>query len=360
MYYHHLKKVWVLDVIDLFVLSFAISSFIGSKVRKVLNDREQEAEKRLRDNIIKESRLLTPSVETKNPDMQATLIESKIQKIYKLALQSRGGADRFEELENAKDLMADFFKRVTIKVVAFLHTNEARLQDKKQFRDLVLRIIVSQSRFAIEMLLRYCGINLSYVWLPEWDEYIVLAALASGSSFGFTAGWLRFGLLAYGSPALLFGLMLRSFYQQWHHNMEYEKIKEFGKRLLSDPEFKEAVSGFFAKANENSSSTKFSYEDLNWNKNPDIKKNAEKLGIFDNDPALNEPIGTLDSDADPLFSRPKRQAKSNFKPRRRGKTVYYRDFIENLDQKNKINELDVIDAEILDKKVKLSIKDRND
>ena len=202
MYYNYLKKMWVLDPIDLVLLSFLISRFIGSWVRDYLS--EKAAKERLKRDVIEHSRLLEQAGEITSTNVLTSQYKlgksnSKVSKVYKVAIQTRGGTDtdNVSLLNDLPSIWADFFQRVTIKFVALLRTREAKYNDRKQWQDLVLRIILSQSRFGIELLLRYCNINLTYLWIPEWNQYFVTSAVITSSLTGFTMGWLKFGFIVF-------------------------------------------------------------------------------------------------------------------------------------------------------------------
>ena len=88
MYYNKIVGVWVLDPIDYFLLSACIASIIASLLRNYLSEyiSEKASMARLKNAIIKESRLIKPS--------KLTIFDSKkskIKMVYRFALNNRGG-----------------------------------------------------------------------------------------------------------------------------------------------------------------------------------------------------------------------------------------------------------------------------
>ena len=89
MYYNRILRVWVLDQLDYFFISALIGSLAASYLKKYLS--EKAARERLKNSIIKKSKL----VRSKTPISNSK--KAKIQKIYRFALNNRGG--QFEEFE---------------------------------------------------------------------------------------------------------------------------------------------------------------------------------------------------------------------------------------------------------------------
>ena len=88
MYYHKILKKWVIDPIDIFLLSFFFGCLLASYLKNYLS--EEEADKRLKRSIIKKSELTYQG--------KSSLKKlKKIMRIYKLALNPRSGFDVTKE-----------------------------------------------------------------------------------------------------------------------------------------------------------------------------------------------------------------------------------------------------------------------
>lgn len=91
MYYNRILRVWVIDPLDYFLISAFIGSLVASHLKTYLS--EKAAIERLKKSIIKKSRLVAP----KPPTLILKSKSSKIKKIYKFALENRGG--QFDEFK---------------------------------------------------------------------------------------------------------------------------------------------------------------------------------------------------------------------------------------------------------------------
>ena len=86
MYYNRILRVWTLDPLDYFLLSALIGSLVASYLKNSLS--EKKAMERLKNSIIKKSKLDRPILNSK---------EARIKKIYKVAFNVHGG--QFEEFQ---------------------------------------------------------------------------------------------------------------------------------------------------------------------------------------------------------------------------------------------------------------------
>jgi len=169
------------------------------------------------------------------------------------------------------------------------------------------------------------------------------------------------GAILASPPSLLSIFLLRSWYQQIQHNGEYTKFKNSIRRLFKDENFQEEMRNLAIETQKQvDNSKKIKLEHLNWNKNPAIKQAAERLGIFQNAPSVHEPL-ILDPDLKKILEEfglietpnPKTLIKTSIK----GKTVNFRDFIEETVSGNNKSDLDIIDAEIVKEPLRIRIKD---
>ena len=116
MYYNRIYRVWMLDPLDYFLISALIGSLVASNLKKYLS--EKAAMERLKKSIINKSRLLVP----KTPILESK--ESKIKRIYRAALDKRGG--QLEEFEvdhafsNELFQIAQKIEQMVMRLAAFL------------------------------------------------------------------------------------------------------------------------------------------------------------------------------------------------------------------------------------------------
>ena len=145
-------------------------------------------------------------------------------------------------------------------------------------------------------------------------------------------------------------------------------LKSNLKELLTDKEVRETVQTFLIETQrkiDNSNKIKFEgFESLNWNKNPAVKETAERLGIFENPPLARELNLNLEDsetvkileklDIDTNSIKPiKKIVEGEVKEKTAGKTVYFRDFVEQMADDSDISDFDIIDAEIIEKPIQI-------
>ena len=101
MYYNRILRVWVVDLLDYFLLSAILGSIVASRLKDYLS--EKKAMKRLKNSIIKKSKLVGQS--------DRSISNSKkiqIKKIYKFALGNCVG--QFEEFQADHEFSNEVFK----------------------------------------------------------------------------------------------------------------------------------------------------------------------------------------------------------------------------------------------------------
>ena len=101
MYYDRILRVWVLDPLDYFLISCAIGSFLASRLKDYLS--EKKAMERLKNSIIEKSELV---IKSDRPIFNSK--DKRIQKIYKVALNHRGG--EFENFQEDHEFSNEVFK----------------------------------------------------------------------------------------------------------------------------------------------------------------------------------------------------------------------------------------------------------
>ena len=178
MYYNKIAGRWILDAVDYFLISSFIASSLTSYLKNYWSEKVSMA--RLKNDIIKKSRFIERSKATKSLN-NFNSKESKIQKIYRFALDNRGGC-------NYEYQLADQIQDLVIKLAVFLK--------KKERKAKALKIIFTHGRLVLQLVLSLCKINLQYVvvdpvnatshchcMLYRWYNGFCLFVVFSGSYF---------------------------------------------------------------------------------------------------------------------------------------------------------------------------------
>ena len=100
MYYHRIFRVRVFNQLDYLLISALIGSLAASYLKKYSS--EKAASERLKNSIIKKSKLVTSKPAILNSK------NAEIEKIYRLALNNRGG--QFEDFEAPHKFSNENFK----------------------------------------------------------------------------------------------------------------------------------------------------------------------------------------------------------------------------------------------------------
>lgn len=108
MYYNRILKVWVVDAVDYFLLSAIIGSIVASGLKDYLS--EKKAMERLKNSIIKKSKVAHQGEKLlrRSDKFIFNSQKIKIQKIYRFALENRGG--QFEEVQVDHEFSNEFSK----------------------------------------------------------------------------------------------------------------------------------------------------------------------------------------------------------------------------------------------------------
>lgn len=292
MYYNKITGVWVLDVFDYILISTCVGSAIASFLRNYIS--EEMSMVRLKNDIIRKSKLLKPSPLLKPKRKVLNAKELKIQRIYNLARNIRGRQGAYEFADQIKDMVVKL----------------AILLKRKEIRSRVLKTMFSNARLVLELILSISRINLQYIMINDLDPEIIIIASTVGGTTGFVCSWFFAGSLL-TIPPIFSIFLLRNIYQQKMHNIAYLKLKShIGKllddknirkhigRLLTDKDVQDNINKLLKhkdiqkgiqailidNQNQINNASKIKLQNLNWNKNPEIKKTAEQLGIFKNPP----------------------------------------------------------------------------
>jgi hypothetical protein len=345
MYYDRFLRAWTLDPVDYFFISAIATSLITAYIKK--RQSEEAKMNRLRESIMKKSPVI-------KSDSKTLSHLEKVEKVKIIANQPsqypfiRGGAGI-----NSYDL-ASQIQDLVLELAGYM---------KKRALQGTLKIIFSHGTLILELILKQCGIHLDYdfMWIKNQSStQVIVFAIVSGGSAGFTVSWLSAGASLITPVLLLTTFILRSTGQQILHNIDFAKFKETLINLMENEKVRDTI-------------------DITFQDDPDIpvssiqmspnqprekaQRLAEQLGITENE-EMQFSTGELDFDGD--FNVVKQEGskelelpnnnnpintRSKFKDRkiRRAKTVHYSDFVRELDEMDNDN---FIDAEILQKHMK--------
>jgi len=345
MYYHRILRVWVFDAWDYFLISALIGSLLASYLKKYLS--EKEASERLKNSIMNKSKLVT----SKTPILNSK--NAKIQKIYRFALYSRGGQfEGFEahhQFSNEDFELAHKIKEIVERLARFLKEREL-----KGF----LKIFFKSGRLVLELILYKCNININYLILREGlNLRIIVLTTTVGGAAGFIISWFSAGASSVFTPLVVSVLLLRNLTQQVLSQMAYSNFKKIMNKMLDDDELKETIRTFFIEGEVQGiipSSGRLEMKPLDFDKNPALKydfdsKSGEDFKEFIK-ARMQEEHGLIEN---PTQTQLEEIIHRKVKRKPKGKTVFFRDFIDkirsegaDLSDTDLID--DIIDAEILE------------
>jgi hypothetical protein len=345
MYYNRILRLWVLDPLDYFLISALIGSLVASHLKTYLS--EKAAMERLKKSIINKSKLAS---KTNRPILKSK--DSKIKRIYRFALYNRGG--QFEEFQADHEFSNEVFKmaqqieQMVARLAAFLKQRELKG---------IAKIFFKNGRLILELLLYKCNINITYSVLTGGlsTQVIVLTATAGGAA-GFTLSWFTAGATLVAPPLLISALLLRSVTQQFLNQREYSNFKKMVDKMLDDDDLKETLQAFFMEGEGPTARLEMKPSDLD--QNPALKhdfsvKSSEEFEEFIK-ARMKEEFGLIEN---PTETQLEEIIHRKVKRKPKGKTVYFRDFIDEIsDYDADISDSDIsdiIDAEIIEESIKV-------
>ena len=345
MYYNRILRVWVIDPLDYFLLSAIIGSILASCLKDYLS--EKRAIERLRDSIIEQSK---PVI--KSDRSIPTSKEITIKKIYKLALENRGG-QQFEKFKadvaNETWRLADDIKVLVERLARFLKERELKG---------VAKIFFKNGRLLLELILYTCRIDITYSLLTEGlsTQVIVITATAGGTA-GFIISWFSAGAGLVAPPVLISILSIRSVIQQVINQRDYSKFKDLVNKMLEDDELKQTLRAVFVD-NEVPATTRIEMKPWDSEKNPLPEFNFDSVH---SEQTFEEFIKAKIKDDFGLVENPTSEQLEeiihNKKIRKKAKTVNFKDFIKEIAEDSD----DIIDAEIIEQtKEAIKIKIENE
>lgn len=195
MYFHKVYRVLMFDKLDIYLLSVILGSILATIMREWLLNRLSEKMKtiRLRESLIKECKLIKePSFSLTRTTKKLILSdrEIRLRRIYKFALQSRGGEGELK-WEFSNDIKDFQFKNSGN---TFELAEQIRIQIEslaKYLRENELegscRIFFIGGRLFLQVILRLCRITLTcpVKFSPEHSRYdISIYTAVSGAGIG--------------------------------------------------------------------------------------------------------------------------------------------------------------------------------
>lgn len=348
MYYHRLFRKWVIDGFDIFLLSAILGGLVASHLKQYLS--EKQSIERLKKSMIEKSKL---QIQSKKAIPNSK--EMRIKKVYKLALQNRGGQlDNLpQDLENARKAvqLAEKIRKLVENFAIFLKRNEMKG---------IFKILFKNGRLLLELLLTKYNIQIYYQICYIFTEQglntqIVVWTSTMGGLTGFTLSWFSVGAWFVTPPVLISILSLRSFAQQIINNREYNKVKKIVFQALNDPEIKKRLETFFDDfkiPKSNTNIIKMKYFDSDKTILPEFNFESDQtLEGFLKD-RLKDELGLLENPNPKQLQEIIRKRKINLKPK--GKTVYFKDFIRETAE----NSDNIIDAEIIKESISIKVKNQ--
>lgn len=200
MYYNRILRVWVVDPVDYFLLSALIGSLAASRLKDYLS--QTKSMSRLKNSIIKKSKKFIPHSDSSIFNSK----ETKIKKIYKVALESRGG--QFENFQEDPEFSNEAFKLA--QEIKGLVERLAHFLKERELKGFA-RIFFQNGRLLLELILYKCRIDITYSLLTEGLSTQVIGITATaGGALGFTLSWVSAGASLVVSPVLISILLTRS------------------------------------------------------------------------------------------------------------------------------------------------------
>jgi hypothetical protein len=324
MFYNRILRVWVIDPLDYFLISFIIGSILASYLKNYLS--EKSSMKRLKKSIIKKSNRLTSR--TNIPILRTK--QARIKKIYNLALRGGQFDSPVDELQASHEFSNEIFnlaqqiKEVVERLSAFLKEKEL---------EGVANIFFKNGKLIIELILYRCQIDITYSILTQGlSTQVIILTSTIGGAAGFTIAWFSVGSILVAPPLLISVLLLRSVTQQILNQRDYSNFKKMVNKMLDDDELKKTIKAFFT---EDGSLTpnfgKLKMEPLDLNEKSALKhnfnlKSDENLEEFIK-ARMKEDLGLIEN---PTESQLKEIIDRKVKRKHKGKTILFGEFLDKI------------------------------
>ena len=316
MYFDRIKGVVVFDILDYFLLSALLGSLIASHLKKKKNSSSDEETKTNSEKI-------------------------KMERGSNLALESRGGQLEVIQVNTKRFMLAQKIKGLVEKLSSFIR--------EKELKGGLARFFFKNLRLLIEIILSKSQIHISYALLDAGvNAPVIIVTSTVGGITGFTIAWFTAGISLFAPPGIILILLLKSVTQQIISRRNYLRLKNI---VTEDGELKEKFRAFFIEG-ESRLSTGIEM------KPQDLKKNLLPELNFDSDQNFDEFIRSRMHEELGLIENPTPEQLndiiSNRKIRKKGKTVYFKDFIKKITEDSD----NIVEAEIIKKVKKLKVENK--
>ena len=332
----------MVDPLDYFLLSAIIGSLAASRLKDYLS--EKKAIERLKNSIIKKSKLVRQS--------DRSIFNSKemgIKKIYKVALENRGG--EFENFQADHEFSNEVFKLA--EGIKGLVERLAHFFKERELKG-AARIFFKNGRLILELILYKCIIDISYSMLTEGlSTQVIVITATTGGAAGFTLSWFSAGASLVAPPALILILLIRGLAQQIINQRDYANFKKLVNKMLEDDELKQTLQAAFTEG-EVPKAPVVEMKPVDSDKNPLPEFNFDLQS--DQTPEefikarMEEELGLVENPTQEQLEEIIYRKKINRKPK--GKTIYFKDFIDEIAEVPD----DIIDAEIVEESIRVKVK----
>lgn len=218
----------------------------------------------------------------------------------------------------------------------------------------IAKILFKNGRLVLELILYTCRIDITYGFLTEGlSTQIIVITTAAGGATGFTLSWFSEGASLVAPPLLISTLLLRSVAQQIINQRDYAKFKKLLTEMLEDDELKQIIRAFFMEG-EVPKSNLIEMKPFDSDKNPLPEFNFDLQS--DQTPEefikvrMEEELGLVENPTQEQLEEIIHRRKINRKSK--GKTVYFRDFIDEIAE----GPDGIIDAEIVKEPIRVQVK----
>jgi len=349
MYYNRILKVWVFDLLDYFLISALLGSLLASYLKKYFS--EKAAKERLKNSIIKKSKLISSKTPISNSK------KAKIKRIYKFALHTNTRGGEFEEFDEVEYKLSNEIFKLAEEIKGLIE-RLAKFLKERELKG-ILKIFFKSGRLILELILYKCNINVTYSILTEGlnTQVIVLTATAGGTA-GFTISWFSAGASLVFPPMVISLLFVRSLMQQIKNIREYSKFKKMVKKLLDEKDIKETLQAIFMESDVDGitpSSGKLEMKPLDLDKNFALKYNFESKSSEEFIKAkMEKELGLVEN---PTQTQLDEIIQRKIERRPKGKTVFWRDFIDEIHSDgSELSDIDdILDAEILEEPIRIKL-----
>jgi hypothetical protein len=176
---------------------------------------------------------------------------------------------------------------------------------------------------------------------------IEITATAGGAA-GFTLSWFSAGASLVAPPVLISMLLIRSVAQQIVNQRDYSKFKKLVNQMLEDDEVNQTIRALFIDV-EVPTNTSIEMKPWDSDKNtlPEFNLNSDQTFEEFIKARMKDELGLVDNPTPEQLEEIIHTRKIKMKPK--GKTVYFKDFINEIAE----DLGDIIDAEIVKKAIKV-------